>query len=189
LLIIDMINCFDFLSAELIEPKAVRAASAILSLRKEATGAGYPIIYVNDNFGEWHSERSRLVERALARPNPVAELLKPEDDDFFITKPQFSDFYAINLPVLLPRLGVSRLILTGIATDICVLFTATDAHMRDYSPWIPQDAVASETAERGRFALDRMRETMGAETEASDVLSLEGWTKRLDRGEDKHEEG
>ncbi len=188
LLIIDMINCFDFRGSDILEPKAARAAHAILRLKKEMTSAGYPVIYVNDNFGEWHSERSRLVAHALSKPNPASETLEPQDDDFFIIKPQFSGFYATNLPVLLPKLGVSRLILTGIATDICVLFTAADAHMRDYSLWIPQDAVAAENDDRGRFALDSMRETMGAETEGSDALTLKNWIERLDRRDDKHED-
>jgi len=187
LLIIDMINCFDFPGSEILEPKAARAAGAILRLKNEMISAGYPVIYVNDNFGEWHSERSRLVERALARPNRVAGMLKPQDEDFFIIKPQFSGFYATNLPVLLPKLGVSRLILTGIATDICILFTAADAHMRDYALWIPRDAVAAESDERGQFALDTMRETMSAETHASDALSLTDWIEQLDRQDDQHE--
>ena len=175
LLIIDMINCFDFPGSEILEPKAARAAHAILRLKKEMISAGYPVIYVNDNFGEWHSERSRLVERALANPNPVAELLNPEDDDFFIIKPQFSGFYATNLPVLLPKLGVSRLILTGIATDICVLFTAADAHMRAYDLWVPADTVAGSDAARTRWALEIMQQSMHAETRSTGELPLAEW--------------
>jgi nicotinamidase-related amidase len=83
--------------------------------------------------------------------------------------------------VLLPKLGVSRLILTGIATDICVLFTAADAHMRDYSLWIPQDGVAAEDDQRGASALAIMRETMGAETASTDALSVAEWTACLDK--------
>jgi len=187
LLIIDMINCFDFVGAELIAPKALSAAHAILRLKNEMIEAGYPVIYVNDNFGEWHSERSRLVERALENENSVVEMLRPGDDDFFIIKPQFSGFYATNLPVLLPKLGVSRLILTGIATDICVLFTAADAHMRDYALWIPEDAVAAEHDELAQFALGTMRNCMGAETQPSDALSVRDWIEHVDAGEDKHE--
>jgi len=188
LLIIDMINCFDFPGADLIEPKAVRAAQAISRLRKEVIKAGCPVIYVNDNFGEWHSEKSRLVQEALSRPNPASEMLRPSRNDYFIIKPQFSGFYATNLPVLLPKLGVSRLILTGIATDICILFTAADAHMRDYALWIPQDAVASENDARALFALDTMRKTMGAETRASEALTLKAWMTRLDGEEDMHDD-
>lgn len=183
LLIIDMINCFDFPGAEVLMPKAARAAATIVRLKAEATSAGFPVIYVNDNFGAWHSEKSRLVEAALSQPNAVSELLKPAADDYFIIKPQFSGFYATNLPVLLPKLGVSRLIVTGIATDICVLFTAADAHMRDYALWIPEDAVAAECDTRGQFALKTMREAMGADTGASGTLDLVAWMDQLDQRE------
>ncbi|MCP3732506.1 cysteine hydrolase [Sphingomonas sp. MG17] len=179
-MIIDVINCFDFAGADVLEPKARKAAHVIAGLRSEMARKGYPTIFINDNFGEWHSERSRLVERALAKPNPVAELLRPCREDYFIIKPQFSGFYATNLPVLLPKLGVSRLILTGIATDICVLFTAADAHMRDYALWVPCDAVAAEDDARGAFSLATMSAVMGAETQASGNLSLSKWTARLD---------
>ncbi|WP_327755039.1 isochorismatase family cysteine hydrolase [Sphingobium sp. SJ10-10] len=179
LLIIDMINSFDFEGAGLIQPKAAAAADAILALRSTVEQAGWPVVYVNDNFGEWHSEKSRLVDRALAKANPVTAKLKPEDQDYFIIKPQFSGFYATNLQVLLPKLGVSRLILTGIASDICILFTAADAHMRDYALWIPEDTVAAEQDERGAWALEIMRESMGAETAPTTDLTLQDWTARL----------
>jgi len=182
LLIIDMINCFDFEGAETLQPRALAAARAIDRLRGEMTRADLPVIYVNDNFGEWHSERSRLVDRALQRHNPVTELLRPCDEDFFVIKPQFSGFYATNLPVLLPKLGVTRLILTGIATDICVLFTAADAHMRDYRLWVPGDAVATESEVRGRWALEIMAHSMGAETAATNELTLEAWMAQDQRG-------
>jgi nicotinamidase-related amidase len=102
----------------------------ILKLRDQADADEVPVIYVNDNFGEWHSQKSRLVDRAHGG---LASELAPRENDYFIIKPQFSAFYATNLPVLLPKLGVRRLVLTGVATDICVLFTAADAHMRDYA--------------------------------------------------------
>lgn len=175
LLIIDMISCFDFQGAEEVKPKAKKAAQVIDRFRGAMVESGMPVVYVNDNFGEWHSEKSRLVERTREAGSPVTDMLEPRPDDYFIIKPQFSGFYATNLPVLLPKLGVSRLILTGIATDICVLFTAADAHMRDYSLWIPQDAVAARNDERGHWALETMREGMGAETRPTSELALAAW--------------
>ncbi len=80
-----------------------------------------------------------------------------------------------NLPVLLPKLGVSRLILTGMATDICVLFTAADAHMRDYALWVPEDAVAGTSRERQRWALELMRQSMKATTTATTEMTLDHW--------------
>jgi len=175
LLIIDMINDFDFKSANRIKPHAMAAARVIADLRAQADSCDCPVIYVNDNFGEWHSERSRLVERALKHDNPVSALLVPREEDFFVIKPQFSGFYATNLPVLLPKLGVRRLVLTGIATDICILFTAADAHMRDYKLWIPQNAVAAENDMRSRWALEIIRNSMGGMTQPTTQKNFMEW--------------
>ena len=179
LLIIDMINRFDFAGAEALRPRAVSAAEAIRGLRAAFRAADRPVIYVNDNFGEWHSEKSVLVENARVGGNELVERLAPEPEDYFIIKPQFSGFYATNLPVLLPKLGVSRLILTGIATDACVLVTAADAHMRDYAIWVPEDAVAASD-ERGARALEIMRRSLNAETAPTAKLRVETWLNRLD---------
>ena len=178
LLIVDMINDLDFEGAEQLKDAALEAAKAIARLRDACDSAGVPVIYVNDNHDEWHSERSRLVERCLADGCAGAEmvrLVEPRPDDIFVIKPQFSGFYATNLPVLLPRLEVSRVILTGVAADICVLFTAADAHMRDYELWVPEDAVAANDAERTGWALEIMRCSMGAETRPTAQLSVVDW--------------
>lgn len=179
LLIIDMINALDFEGAQALRPRAASAAEAIGRLRTDADRAHVPVVYVNDNFGEWHSERGRLVDRAAeGEATEMVQALAPRADDYFVIKPQFSGFYATNLPVLLPKLGATRLILTGVSADICVLFTAAAAHMRDYSLWVPEDAVAGEHPERTRWALEIMRNSMGAETAATTELSLQDWLGR-----------
>ncbi|MFW2831259.1 cysteine hydrolase family protein [Sphingomonas sp. ID0503] len=176
LLLIDFINEMKFRGAEAMLPAAEAAAEAAARLRATADEAGVPVIYVNDNFDEWHSNRELLVERCLDGPGRnMVSAVKPATKDLFVIKPQFSGFYATNLPVLLPRLGVSRLILTGIAADICVLFTAADAHMRQYDLWVPRDTVAAGDAERTRWALEIMEQSMGARTDATDALSLADW--------------
>ncbi len=180
LLIIDMINRMDFEGAEALREGAANASAAVLRLREAADRLGVPVVYVNDNHGQWHSERSRIVETCTGDDSPgreVSRRLAPRRDDFFVIKPQFSGFYATNLPVLLPRLRVSRLVLTGVAADICVLFTAADAHMREYRLWAPADAVASPEPKRTDWALEIMRETMGAETRPTGELGLEAWLR------------
>ena len=180
LLVIDMINCFDFAGAENLRPKARGLVTPILKLRAAMDAIDAPTIYVNDNFGAWHSEKSKLVEQASQRAGDVVDPIAPRDRDYFIIKPQFSGFYATNLPLLLPKLGVSRLVMTGTAADICVLFTAADAHMRDYAVWVPQDGVAAEDDEQARAALAIMREHLGAEVAPTDALTIDGWTAALD---------
>ena len=69
-------------------------------------------------------------------------------------------------------------ILTGVAADICVLFTAADAHMREYDLWVPSDAVAGVTPERTAWAIDIMRDTLSAAVEPTGDLSLAEWIAR-----------
>jgi nicotinamidase-related amidase len=175
-----MMNCFDFGGGPRLRRRAMRTIDPILTLRNAMQHLEAPTIYVNDNFGEWHSEKSKLVERSAEQAPEIVGPLAPRDEDYFIIKPQFSGFYATNLPLLLPKLGVSRLVLTGIAADICVLFTAADAHMRDYALWVPEDAVAAEVDTRAQAALELMREHLGAETSATTDLEVPSWMKALD---------
>lgn len=182
LLMIDLINGFDFEGGEALHEKSLRICDPLLTLRAELETADCPVIYVNDNFGEWHSERSHLVRRAVSAGSEVARRLAPGDRDFFIIKPQFSGFYATNLPVLLPKLGIRRLILSGAATEICVFFTAADAHMRDYSLWVPSDLVAAQDDQNGQAALSIMQNAMGAEIAPTSELHFADWMKRLDAG-------
>ena len=178
LLIVDMISQFDFAGAEALLPRALEVAKKIDALRQAAHRRGWPIIFVNDNFGEWHSEKSRLVAEALKVGNPIVERLKPADDEYFIIKPQLSAFYATNLPVLIPKLGVRRLILTGMATEMCVLFTAADAYMRDYKLWIPRDTVVASDERRGEAALEIMGRSLECEVAATNELPVDTWASR-----------
>lgn len=181
LIIIDMINHLDFYGGDELRAPAEAAADRIAGLCDAADAAGVPVIYVNDNFGQWHAERSSIVAHGGRQGSPGRALiaaLAPRDGDYFLVKPQFSGFYATNLPVLLPQLGVSRVILTGVAADICVLFTAADAHMREYDLWVPGDTVASESEDHRRWALAIMRHSMGAETRSTTELALTDWLSR-----------
>ena len=181
MLVIDMINDLDFPEAEGMWDRLEAASRRIAALREACRTAGVPVVFVNDNFGQWHSERSKLIEHCRSkssRAEALIDALPPDDEDYFVIKPMSSGFYATNLPVLLPKLGASRLILTGVATDICVLFTAADAHMRDYDIWTPSDCVAAAAPERSDWALEIMRQSMGAETAATSELPLADWLGR-----------
>ncbi|MCM8732361.1 cysteine hydrolase family protein [Hephaestia sp. GCM10023244] len=176
LIIIDMINPFDFAGGEDARRAATRVARTLADMRDQADRHDVPTIYVNDNFGQWHSEKSRLIESA--RPSLADGVIEPRNDDFFIIKPQFSGFYSTNLAVLLPKLGVRRLILTGIATEICILFTAADAHMRDYALWVPGDAVVAIDSDQAEGAMAIMKSTMDAEVAPTTDLQLSDWIVR-----------
>ncbi len=155
LLIIDMINRFDFPGGRALARRAQAIGPNVLQLREAHARKGWPVVYCNDNFGRWRSDFRTVVE-ACARTGEGAEvvdLLRPGADDYFILKPKHSAFYSTALDLLLRSLRVRRVVLCGIAGDSCVQATAIDAHVRDYEVEIASDATASITPVRNRRAL------------------------------------
>ena len=175
LLIIDMINAFDFDGAEAMFPRVLAAAQATAALKRRARQAQVPVVYVNDNFGKWRSDFRSLLAHCMQvnpRARAVAELLAPDEDDYFVLKPKHSGFQFTTLDVLLAHLGAETLILTGVAGNFCVLFTAHDAYMRDFHLVVPRDCVASQTAAEDRQALEHMARVTKADTRASGEIDL-----------------
>lgn len=160
LIIIDMINALDFPEGRRLLRQAIPAATRIARLKQRLKAAGIPAIYVNDNFTHWLEDFGELVaicsqDNALGAP--LARALPPEQDDYAILKPQQSAFYNTPLEVLLRQLGAGTVVLTGIAGDACVLASAFDARMRELEVVVPQDCIASISAQRNRNALAVMR--------------------------------
>jgi nicotinamidase-related amidase len=170
LVLIDVINDLDFPEADELLRYARPMARKILRLKQRAKKAGVPVIYVNDNFGRWRSDFRRQVVHCLrddSRGHEIVSLLQPEEDDYFVLKPKHSGFFSTTLETLLRYLGSRKLILTGIAGNFCVLFTANDAYMRDYELVIPSDCTVSNTAKENRQALALMRKFLKADTQPS----------------------
>ena len=180
LLLIDVINDLEFDSGEALLEHALPAARRLAALKRRAKESQVPVVYVNDNFGRWQSDFKKLLQHCLeddVRGRPLAELLKPdEDDDYFVLKPKHSGFFSTTLDILLDYLQVKTLVVTGLTGDICVLFTASDAYMRDFNLLIPEDCVASADPEENGHALEHMRRVLKADTRPSagiDFANLE----------------
>ncbi|WAS90960.1 cysteine hydrolase family protein [Nannocystis punicea] len=174
LLIIDMINGFDFPEGERLRRQAEAAAERIAALAARARAAGVPVIYVNDNFGRWRSDFRRVLEhvRTHTAGAAIAERLAPAERDYFVLKPRHSGFLGTSLEVLLHHLQARCLILTGIAGDLCVLFTAMDAYMRGYELRAPADCIASADQADNRRALELLRESMRVDTAPAESIDL-----------------
>ncbi|MCE7031303.1 cysteine hydrolase [Lysobacter sp. GX 14042] len=161
LLVVDMINPLDFEGADALKPHAVAAARQIAALARRARAAALPVIYVNDNFMHWQADFREIVAQVReGKGRELAELLAPEPGDYFVLKPKHSAFLATPLEILLEKLEVGTVLVSGVATDGCILATATDAHMREYGVHVPGDCVAAITAGRSRRALELMHDAM-----------------------------
>ena len=175
LLLIDVINHFDFPEGDQLLRLALPAGKNITELKKRAKAAGIPCVYVNDNFGKWQSDFTKIVARCtgeVAKGKDFVKLLAPGDDDYFVLKPKHSGFYSTTLDLLLTHLNAKNLILTGIAGNNCVLFTANDAYMRDFKVFVPADCVVSNTEEENRYALSQMETVLKADTSPAAKLDL-----------------
>ncbi|MGV3660299.1 MAG: cysteine hydrolase family protein [Prosthecobacter sp.] len=170
LLLIDVINPFDFPEAPRLLRFARPAARRIAALKQRLRARGIPAIYVNDNFGLWQSDFRAQVEHCAQKDAPgadIAGLLRPDAHDYFVLKPKHSGFYSTSLDVLLRYLGARQLIITGFAGNICVLYTANDAYMRDLRLFVPQDCIASESAALNRAAVAQMQDILRADVRPS----------------------
>src|SRR5690606_22697348 len=100
LVLVDVINDMEWEGGERLLPNALAAAHQIRQLRDRAGRAGIPVIYANDNFGQWRSNFRDVVDHCLhdgVRGEEIARLLEPGEDDYFVLKPKHSAFYSTPL--------------------------------------------------------------------------------------------
>jgi nicotinamidase-related amidase len=177
LLLIDVINDLDFEGSEAIVSYAEPMAQRLARLKRRAARAGIPVVYVNDNFGQWRSDFRQTVAHCTSRASPgrrVSALLRPTSSDFFVLKPKHSGFYDTTLDTLLDDLRTKRVIVTGIAGNICVLFTANDAYMRGMRIFAPADCIVSNTTEENDNALRQIATVLKANIRPSDRFRFSG---------------
>jgi nicotinamidase-related amidase len=175
LLILDMISDFEFPDGDAVVRAARHIVPKIAALKSRASRARIPAIYVNDNLGRWRSDLASLISRcthAEAKGCDVVQRIAPGETDFVLLKPRHSGFYATPLAELLEAAGAKRLILTGLSTHQCVLFTANDAYLREFELCIPSDCVGAPDAKQTRFALQYFASVLSADVRPSTRLRL-----------------
>jgi nicotinamidase-related amidase len=169
--VIDMITPYDYPDADRLLSSAEEVVPVIEQLIGRATDEGVPVVYVNDNFGSWTSNRDSIYQAALDGKAPhLVEPLRPAEDTMFIVKARHSIFYQTPLEYLLGSIEATRLVMTGQVTEQCVLYSALDAHIRHHEVVVPKDAVACIHENLAAAALEMMELNMGAQIcSASDV--------------------
>ena len=86
-----------------------------------------------------------------------AQLTYPIAGEYLITKRRYSAFFGTDLEILLKGLHVDTLYLIGGLTDVCIHYTAVDAHQHDYHIKVVTDAVAGSSERAHQYALEAIR--------------------------------
>jgi nicotinamidase-related amidase len=184
LLLIDVINDLAFEGSHALVAQAEPMAQRLARLKRRATVAGIPTIYINDNFGRWRSDFRQTVAHCTQPTSPgrlVSQRLRPTARDYFVLKPKHSGFFDTTLDTLLQALRTRRVIVTGIAGNICVLFTANDAYMRDLKIYAPADCIVSNTPADNDHALRQIETVLKGRLAASTRLAFRRAVRRTGR--------
>jgi nicotinamidase-related amidase len=171
LLVVDMLNPYDHPEADELAERVAGALPGIEALLRRAGESEAPIVYVNDNYGDWNSSSGELARAAMDGEHPeLVEPVLPKANHSFVVKARHSTFYETPLEYLLDQKGVGRLVLSGQVTEQCILYSALDAHVRHFDVVVATDAVAAIYDELGEAALKMMERNMSAElTTAAEV--------------------
>jgi len=173
LLFIDVLTTFQFPDGDAILQGALTMRDSLVRLKERAREVSIPVLYVNDNFGDWRSEKEVLMGRCLeAKGAQFVRPLLPDSEDYFVLKPMHSAFYMTPLEVLLQHLEVETLILTGLTSNSCITITAHDANMRGFDIYIPPDCSCARNAEEHKQALAQLEAVAGANLKRSTLLKL-----------------
>ncbi|WP_246137311.1 cysteine hydrolase family protein [Myxococcus llanfairpwllgwyngyllgogerychwyrndrobwllllantysiliogogogochensis] len=181
LLIIDVINDLDFPGGEHVLPWASRMVERLAPFAARMRKAGVPVIYVNDNFNHWRSnfrDVYRHCTRAGSRGRGIVRALRPHATDYFVLKPKHSAFFATSLVPLLEHLGTKKLLMAGIATNLCVFFSAHDAHMLEYDITVLSDCCCAESDTDHDLALDQLQRFLGVRVCRADEVKRKGRFRR-----------
>src|SRR6195952_3932438 len=179
LLLIDVLTTFHFPDGDALLKNALTIRDSLVELKARARKEGIPVLYVNDNFGDWRSEKEVLMGRCIeAKGGQFVRPLLPDSEDYFVLKPMHSAFYMTPLEVLLQHLQVETLILTGLTSASCLTVTAHDANMRGFDIYIPPDCSCARNPEEHQQALGQLEAMAGANLTPSTSLKLPSIIRR-----------
>lgn len=164
LLVVDMLNPYEHEHADRLAEHVSEVLPAVEDLIDRAAEAEVPIVWVNDNFGDWNSSAEELAQRACEGVHPeLVEPVLPRAGSSFVIKARHNAFYETPLEYLLDQMGIERVVIAGQVTEQCVLYSALDAYVRHFRVAIPTGAVAAIHDHLAEAALEMMERNMSAE--------------------------
>lgn len=165
LIIIDMLNDFVLGNAPLQIPNAKSIVGCINEQRKIAAENSYPVIYVSDAHSP-DDEEFDIWPKHCVKGTKGAEIideLKPSEKDIALEKTRYSAFFNTRLDEVLRENDIDTLVLTGLLTNVCVMYTAADAVSRNYHVIVPENCVIALDEETHRFGMQQLKNVHNAE--------------------------
>ncbi len=172
LLVVDMQKDFCYGDGALYVPGAediLEPTAAVVRKARERM----PVIFTQD----WHREDDaefKIWPKHCVMNTRGAEIvdeLEPKIDDYYIRKRRYSAFFGTDLDLLLRELGIKKLYICGVATNICVLHTAGDAALRGYEVAVVEDCTKALSDYEQEYGIKHMQNVFSAEViTSSDFL-------------------
>ena len=136
---------------------------------------GLPVVLVNATGGAPGRTDGGFGGSGRARPADSADLLAeldPQPGDLRVTKQTWGAFHETSLHAMLQELGVTQVVVTGIATSFGVESTARSAHEHGYHVVLATDAMTDMDAESHRNSLERVFPRLGESTTTPEIIEL-----------------
>jgi ureidoacrylate peracid hydrolase len=170
--------------------EAMRVGERLPAFVDAARSAGVLVIFVRTVYTTRHNfylSDSLLEHAARRRPGRHIKTpfcvdgswggdffgqVRPRPEDPIVTKHRYSGFHNTELDTVLRVHGIRTLIISGVATNVCVATTAHDGFMRDYYIVLVEDGTASYTQDEHEAALDDINRYFGEVTNIAAVTSI-----------------
>ncbi len=158
LLIIDMLNDFIEADGKLVVESAKSSVELIKKRLDKARKEGWVIIYLTDAHRQDDPEFDVWPPHAIAGTwgAEIIKKLKPKPKDYIIPKRRYSGLFGTQLDLVLRENDIENIVICGVLSNICVLFTAVEAKNLTYNVSVPRDSVASISDDDNDWALKQM---------------------------------
>ncbi len=173
LIVVDMQKDFCYEDGALFIGKHVKeifepVKRAVDSARRR----GMYVIYTQDWHREDDSEFKIWPKHCIAgtKGAEIIDELDVREEDYIVRKRRYSAFFGTDLDLTLRELGVKRIYVAGVVTNICVLHTVSDAVLLGYDVTVLKDCTVAISDYDYDYAIKHMRDVLKAEISTSDHL-------------------
>ncbi|MGH8447223.1 MAG: cysteine hydrolase family protein [Solimonas sp.] len=154
----------------------------VIKLIDTARRQGVPVVFIQEVHKPSMIDIGRELDgaegRHCAEDDPRTELavgIEPLPEEFLIRKRRYSAFFGTELEIVLKAYKASTLLMVGGLTDVCVHYTAVDAHQHDYHIKVITDLVGGSSRRAHDAALEAIaylqRDALVSESEVLECLS------------------